>query len=58
MLYLDYCKKEGEWVANKWGGRENIEAVEFMKELNKEVYDKFPNAIMAAEESTSWAFVT
>lgn len=58
MLYLDYGKKEGEWIPNKWGGRENVDAIEFMRELNKEVYAHFPNVIMAAEESTSWALVT
>ncbi|MBE5812567.1 MAG: 1,4-alpha-glucan branching protein GlgB, partial [Clostridiales bacterium] len=58
MIYLDYAKKDGEWVANKWGGRENLEAIEFLKDLNKEVYAAFPGVMMIAEESTSWAMLT
>ena len=58
MIYLDYGKEDGQWIANKWGGRENIDAINFMKELNAEVYGKFPGVMMMAEESTSWAMVT
>lgn len=58
MIYLDYGKKDGEWIPNQWGGRENVDAIEFMKELNKDVYEKFPGIMMIAEESTSWAMVT
>jgi 1,4-alpha-glucan branching enzyme len=58
MLYLDYAKSEGQWVANKYGGRENIDAVEFMKHMNSIIDKKHPEAYMIAEESTSWAGVT
>ena len=58
MLYLDYAKKDGEWVPNKWGGKENVDAIEFMKQLNSTVYRYFPGIMMIAEESTSWALVT
>ncbi len=58
MLYLDYGKKDGEWVPNKWGGKENIDAIEFMRQLNTTVYKYFPGVMMIAEESTSWALVS
>jgi 1,4-alpha-glucan branching enzyme len=58
MLYLDYSRKEGEWVPNRFGGRENLEAVEFLKEMNTEVYGRVPGAITVAEESTSWPAVS
>ena len=57
MIYLDYGKKEGEWISNKWGGRENVDAIDFMKNLNCTVYQYFPGIMMIAEESTSWAMV-
>lgn len=58
MLYLDYNRKNGEWTPNQYGGRENIEAATFLKELNKAVFLKFPDTLMIAEESTTWPLVT
>ncbi len=54
MLYLDYSRKEGEWVPNCYGGRENIDAVEFLRHLNSIIYDHYPNVMIIAEESTSF----
>ena len=58
MLYLDYSRKEGEWVPNKYGGRENLEAVEFLKEFNHVVQTEFPGVVTIAEESTAWPQVS
>jgi len=58
MLYLDYGKKPGEWLPNKWGGKENVEAIEFLRRLNTTVFRYFPGVMMIAEESTSWALVS
>jgi len=58
MLYLDYSRKQGEWVPNKYGGRENLDAIGFLRELNVMVHDSFHGAITLAEESTSWPAVS
>lgn len=58
MLYLDYSRKEGQWVPNEFGGRENLEAIEFLKELNEATHREFPGTLMIAEESTSWPAVS
>ena len=58
MLYLDYSRKEGEWLPNKFGGRENLEAISFLKELNEITHRECPGTIMIAEESTSWPAVS
>jgi 1,4-alpha-glucan branching enzyme len=58
MLYLDYGKKEGEWIPNRYGGKENLEAVEFLRQLNKAVYGQLPGCFTMAEESTDWSGVT
>ncbi len=54
MLYLDYSRREGEWIPNCYGGRENIDAIEFLRHLNSIIYDHYPNVMMIAEESTSF----
>ena len=58
MIYLDYGQKENYFLRNKYGGRENLEAIEFLKKLNETVFNNFPNALMIAEESTAWPLVT
>ena len=58
MLYLDYSRREGEWVPNAFGGREDLDAVAFLKELNELVYAREPGVISAAEESTAWPGVS
>jgi 1,4-alpha-glucan branching enzyme len=58
MLYLDYGRKEGEWIPNRHGGRENLEAIEFLRFLNESVYRDFPDVQTIAEESTSWPQVS
>jgi 1,4-alpha-glucan branching enzyme len=58
MLYLDYSRKEGEWVPNQYGGRENLEALELLKELNEVTHRECPGVMMIAEESTAWPQVS
>jgi 1,4-alpha-glucan branching enzyme len=58
MLYLDYSREEGQWTPNKFGGRENLEAVEFLQEMNATVYREVPGVVTVAEESTAWPGVT
>jgi 1,4-alpha-glucan branching enzyme len=58
MLYLDYLRKSGEWVTNRYGGREHLEAVEFLRQLNEAVYSEQPGTLTIAEESTAWPLVT
>jgi 1,4-alpha-glucan branching enzyme len=58
MLYLDYSRNEGEWLPNCFGGRENLEAIAFLKRMNEEVYKEFPDVQTIAEESTAWPMVS
>lgn len=58
MLYLDYSRCEGQWCPNEYGGRENLDAVEFLRELNRVAHEQFPGVAMIAEESTSWPGVS
>ena len=58
MLYLDYSRRNGDWVPNRYGGRENLEAIEFLKRLNHEVYGNHPGVQTMAEESTAWPMVS
>ena len=58
MLYLDYSRKPGEWIPNCFGGRENLDAIEFLKRCNEVCYDRFPGIRMMAEESTAWPGVS
>lgn len=58
MIYLDYSRKAGEWMPNKYGGRENLDAIGFLRELNEMVHGEFPGALTIAEESTAWPMVS
>ncbi|MBP2646363.1 MAG: glycogen branching protein [Firmicutes bacterium] len=58
LLYRDYGKEEGQWMANKYGGKEDLEAVEFIKKLNEVIHHDYPRALVFAEESTTWAYLT
>jgi len=58
MLYLDYSRKPGEWIPNQYGGKENLEALAFLKRLNEEIYRNYPDVQTIAEESTAWPMVS
>jgi len=58
MLYLDYSRKDGEWTPNQYGGRENLDAISFLQEMNATVYKNHPGVMTIAEESTAWPGVT
>ena len=58
MLYLDYSRDEGQWIPNQFGGRENLEAIEFLQQVNNRLYFNFPGVMMVAEESTAWPGVS
>ncbi len=58
MLYLDYSRKHGEWIPNMYGGRENLEAIGFLRQLNEAVYGEYPDVVTHAEESTAWPSVS
>lgn len=58
MLYLDYCRKPGEWVTNQYGGREHIEAADFLRQVNHVIFSYFPGILSIAEESTDWPMVS
>ena len=58
MLYLDYSRKEGEWTPNRFGGRENLDALDFIRRFNERVYLEYPDVLTVAEESTSWPMVS
>lgn len=58
MLYLDYSREDGEWIPNQYGGNENLEAIDFLREFNETVYREYPDAVTIAEESTAWSGVS
>ena len=58
MLYLDYGRREGQWIPNRYGGKENLDAIHFLRTLNERVYAEFPDVLMIAEESTAWPQVS
>ncbi|MBI3469043.1 MAG: 1,4-alpha-glucan branching protein GlgB [Planctomycetes bacterium] len=58
MLYLDYSRRDGDWIPNEYGGRENLEAIHFLRRLNERIYSEYPGTITIAEESTAWPMVS
>ena len=58
MLYLDYARQEGQWIPNRYGGKENLEALDFLRRVNEQVYGAYPDVMMIAEESTAWPMVS
>ena len=58
MLYLDYSREPGEWVPNQFGGNENLEAIDFLRYVNKHLYERVPGVCLIAEESTSFSGIT
>ena len=58
MLYLDYGREEGQWIPNQWGGKENVDAIEFLRHSNSVIHERFPGVLTIAEESTSFASIT
>ncbi len=58
MLYLDYARKDGQWIPNRGGGKENLEALDFLRRVNEQVYGAYPDVMMIAEESTAWEMVS
>ena len=58
MLYLDYSRQPGEWIPNQYGGRENLDAISFLRQLNEKIYHDHPDVQMIAEESTAWGMVS
>ena len=58
MLYLDYSREDSDWIPNQYGGRENLEAIDFLREFNVAVHEQFPGAVTLAEESTAWPGVS
>jgi 1,4-alpha-glucan branching enzyme len=58
MLYLDYGKQDGQWIPNRYGGKENLEALDFLRRVNEQVYAAYPDVMMIAEESTAWPMVS
>ena len=58
MLYLDYGRKDGQWIPNRYGGKENLEALDFLRRVNEQVYGAYPDVMMIAEESTAWPMVS
>ena len=58
MLYLDYSRKPGDWVPNRYGGRENLDAISLIRDINRRAHAEFPGILMMAEESTAWTGVS